>query len=81
LLDFEKESLEAHNKFRKVHGSQVMTLNKQMCEDAAKYAREIADKGQLQHSIKQQRSGQGENLSMGCSSTKGQTGLEAVTNW
>ena len=80
--DYEQEALNMHNKFRKVHGSQPMTLNKQMCQEAQAYAEKIAASGAMQHSSRQEREGQGENLSMGCSSSKGgQTATEAVTNW
>ncbi|XP_031564749.1 protein PRY1-like [Actinia tenebrosa] len=78
---FESEALDAHNKFRAVHGSQPMKLNRQMCDEAAEYAKTIAQQGQLRHSSREQRNSQGENLSMGCSTNSGQTTTEAVNNW
>lgn len=82
LLAFETEALDEHNKFRQVHGSQPMRLNREMCDEAAAYAKIIAQSGNMKHSTKEQRKGQGENLSMGCSSNKGgQTTTEAVDNW
>lgn len=58
-----------------------MTLDKAMCQEAATYAAELARMGTLKHSSKEQRNGQGENLSMGCSTKAGQTVTQAVTNW
>ena len=52
-----------------------------MCDEAKKYAETLAQKGGLEHSSKEERDGQGENLSYGCSSTSAQTIEEAVTNW
>jgi len=39
-----------------------MTLDQTMCQQAAAYAAKIANMGTLMHSSKEQRSGQGENL-------------------
>ena len=58
-----------------------MQLDRKMCDDAKAYAQKIADMGGLQHSSKQEREGQGENLSMGCSTNEAQAMEEAVTNW
>ena len=58
-----------------------MTLNRTMCNAAALWAKEIAENGSLVHSDEDQRPGQGENLSMGCSSDTPQTVKEAVDNW
>ena len=58
-----------------------MTLDRQMCDEAKAYAEKIAKMGSLQHSTRDQRNGQGENLSMGCSTNAAQTMEEAVTNW
>ena len=58
-----------------------MTLDKEMCQQAAAHAAKIANKGALQHSTKDERQGQGENLSMGCSTNAGQTATQAVSNW
>ena len=58
-----------------------MTLDRQMCDQAKAYAVTLAKKHNLRHSSKGERGGQGENLSMGCSSNKAQAMEEAVTNW
>lgn len=78
---FEQEALRVHNGFRKTHLAPPMTLDKTMCQEAANYAAKLAYSGEMRHSSRQQRQGQGENLSMGCSTNAGQTATEAVTNW
>ena len=59
----------------------MMTLDRQMCNEAKSYAQKLARMGTLAHSSKEEREGQGENLSMGCSTNKAQAMEEAVTNW
>ena len=58
-----------------------MKLNRQMCDQAKAYAERLAAMGTLKHSDKSERQGQGENLSMGCSTSGPQSMEEAVTNW
>ena len=58
-----------------------MKLNRQMCDQAKAYAERLAAMGKLKHSDKSERQGQGENLSMGCSTSGPQSMEEAVTNW
>ena len=58
-----------------------MTLDREMCDSATKYAQKLAEMGTLQHSSKQDRPQQGENLSMGCSTNEAQPIEQAVTNW
>ncbi|XP_048586265.1 probable pathogenesis-related protein CaO19.2336 [Nematostella vectensis] len=77
----EQIALSIHNNFRKVHNSPPMTLNAEMSKAAKEYAEKLAKMGALQHASKGERDGAGENLSFGCSSDKGQTPEEAVTNW
>ncbi|XP_068723223.1 Golgi-associated plant pathogenesis-related protein 1-like isoform X1 [Montipora capricornis] len=77
----ELNGLIEHNLFRAIHGVPDMTLNRTMCNAAALWAKEIAENGSLVHSDEDQRPGQGENLSMGCSSDTPQTVKEAVDNW
>ena len=77
--DFQKNGLEAHNKFRKIHGTSALTLNQKMCKEAEDYAKVLARKGQLQHaSVKD-----GENLAYACSggSGNGFNGAEATKRW
>ena len=79
--DEETAGLQKHNEFRQVHEAPAMTLDRAMCDSAKAYAERLAQMGTLQHSSHQERQGQGENLSMGCSTNKAQTMDEAVTNW
>ncbi|XP_068675365.1 uncharacterized protein [Montipora foliosa] len=67
--DFEQEALNTHNKYRKVHGVQDMTLDRDLSNQAKAYAQKIANMGQLVHSSQAER-GQsvGENLAYACSS-------------
>ena len=52
-----------------------------MCDQAKAYAKKIASMGALMHSQRKERDGQGENLSMGCSTSGPQSMEEAVINW
>ena len=67
--------------FRKVHQVPLMTLNRKMCDEAKAYADKLAQMRTLRHASKEERHGQGENLSMGCSTNKAQAMEEAVKNW
>lgn len=77
----ELNGLAEHNRFRAIHGVPPMTLDRAMCNAAAQWAKEIAENGSLIHTAAEQRPGQGENLSMGCSTAQAQTMKEAVANW
>ena len=70
-----------HNEFRQIHEAPPMKLNREMCDQAKTYAKKIAAMGALMHSQREEREGQGENLSMGCSTSGPQSMEEAVTNW
>ena len=70
-----------HNEFRQKHEAPPMKLNREMCDQAKAYAEKIAAMGALMHSQRGERDGQGENLSMGCSTSGPQSMEEAVTNW
>ena len=58
-----------------------MTLDRTMCDEAKAYAQTLVALGTLKHSSSEERDGQGENLSMGCSTNQAQAVEEAVTNW
>ena len=80
---FADKGLQAHNMFRKIHGSPSMKLDNQMSKDAEEYAKKLASMGTLQHSGREARKGAGENLAMKCSSRKEDlmTAEEATKNW
>ena len=63
-----------------MHGVPLMKLNAEMSRQAAAYAQKIANQGALQHASREERKGDGENLSYGCDAD-GQTTAEATTNW
>ena len=59
-----------------------MTLNTAMNSAAAVYAQKLAGMGDLQHSGRNEREGQGENLYMSCTSKGSEaTPSEAVKSW
>ena len=59
-----------------------MTLNDEMNTAAAAYAKDLFDLGRLEHSARNSRQGQGENLASGCSTgTQGTTVQSAVKSW
>ena len=70
-----------HNEFRQIHQVPAMTLDKTMCNMAQAYAETLAQTGTFQHSSSDERNGDGENLSYGCSTEAAQTVDDAVTNW
>ena len=76
---FQEGGLGAHNKFRKIHGTSALKLNKKMCKEAEDYAKVLAKRGGLQHANVKD----GENLAYACSSGsgKGLSGAEATKNW
>lgn len=78
--DFEQKGLVAHDAFRKIHGTESLTLNAQMSNEAAEYAKVLAQKGTLVHS---KTGGKyGENLAMGCTSKSEEMSAEEATkNW
>ena len=81
--DFAENGLKAHNMFRKIHGAPDMELDEEMTKSAEEYAKKLAKMGTLQHSSSDERSGNGENLAMKCSSLKGDemSAEEATKNW
>ena len=62
----ERESLDAHNSYRKLHGSEQLVLSRKLCQMAQAYADEIAVSKDFKHSTKLRRlfkeSNAGENL-------------------
>ena len=77
----DESALAEHNKFRKIHLSPEMTLDKKMCDEAKAYARKLANLRTMIHSS--DLKDQGENLSYGCCTgcDKARTVEEAVKGW
>ena len=81
-LVFALDGLTEHNKFRKIHGSSSLKLNRKMSLQAQAFARQLAKLGTLKHSARDSRTGQGENLAMGCSSSdSSMTAAAATKKW
>ena len=79
---FEQDGLNAHNYYRAYHDSPPMTLNNEMSSAAAAYAKKIASTGSMQHSSRDEREGQGENLYMSCTSKSAEeSAATAVKKW
>ncbi len=80
---YAKTGTKAHNMLRKIHGVPPMKMNAEMSKSAEEYAKKLAASGSFQHSSKEERKGDGENLAMKCSSRKGEPmGAEDATkNW
>ena len=73
-----------HNKLRCIHGANSLRLNNTLSEEAEYYANELVTKknGILDHSKKESREGEGENLAMTCFAKRGTlTGAEATFKW
>ncbi len=81
--DYSKNGEEAHNVLRKVHGAKEMKMNSEMSKAAEEYAKKLASTGSFQHSSRDERKGDGENLAMKCTSEKGDemSAEEATKNW
>ena len=77
----EQTGLLKHNEFRAIHDAPPMKLDRTMCDEAKAYAEKIAQLGYLKPSARRERNGQGENLSMGCSTNMAQAMETAVENW
>ena len=75
---FQNEGLEAHNMFRKIHGTPALKLDAGMSKEAEAYAQLVAKEGKLFHSS----SKDGENLAMGCNDRNLEVSAgEAVKDW
>ena len=84
IAEFRQSALMAHNKLRTIHGALPLKLNEKLCKEAEDYAKEIVTKkkGLLQHSPKETRKGEGENLAMSCSRNREELrGAEATFKW
>ena len=77
--EFERESLEAHNKYRGIHNVAPMKLNQDMNAKAAKWAKYMASLGTLKHSKSSERDKDGENIYYGCGMAV--TGGGVTTEW
>ena len=77
-LEFERSTLEAHNMYRRQHGTTPLSMNYRMSIEAEAYAKKIAELGTLDHSGTED----GENIASVC--RKGEllmSGPEATDIW
>ncbi len=81
--DFANTGLKAHNMLRKIHEAPEMKLNSEMNKMAEEYAKKLAKAGNMKHSSKEERKGDGENLAYSCQSKEDyKMGAEEATkNW
>jgi len=73
-----KECLERVNVFRTVHGTEELTLDKKLCEKAQDWAKTLAKKDGLEHSPRDYRENEGENLS---GHTGDQSIITSIDRW
>ena len=86
--DYREEALDQHIALRAIHNAPRMTLDRDMNRGADAYARSLFQRfggsGELKHSPKSSRPGQGENLASGCTTARGVDGRtvqDAVKAW
>ena len=85
-IKFEQEALEAHNRYRALHGAPKMTLNRELCNMAQKWADHLAAEKAFKHTRFEDRwcskGGTGENLHWrGSTGDVDMNGAIAVDNW
>ncbi|XP_068722617.1 uncharacterized protein [Montipora capricornis] len=77
----EQMALAKHNEFRRLHQVPLMTLDREMCDQAKAYAEILAANGNLTHASSEERNGQGENLFSSCASVVPEPTERAVVAW
>lgn len=80
---FKREALEAHNRYRMIHGAPPLKLDPQLSLEAEKFAKHLAKLGGARHDVKSslRKQGEGENVARGCSEWGGLTASGAVHRW
>ena len=79
--NFQEDALTKHNEYRKFHNAPALTLNKDMSESAASYAKTLVLLGSMDHSKQTERPHQGENLFMECSKANVPSPNDASKKW
>lgn len=72
------ELLEAHNKYRALHGVPPVTWSDQIANEAQQFAAELARTGNLGHANKEVRKYQGENI---CRMSQHYKPTDAISFW
>ena len=79
---FDKNALNIHNLFRKIHGVPDLEMNERLSKDAQDYAEHLAKTASSAHSLRKDRPGQGENIAVGCTSAGSELrSKEAISQW
>lgn len=82
MTNFERMALVYHNQHRLLHRTPKLSLDHNLSQQAALYAKEIIESGLVRHSLSRTRKNQGENIAIGCRlSPKGISAFEAVHDW
>ncbi|XP_017022128.1 Golgi-associated plant pathogenesis-related protein 1 isoform X1 [Drosophila kikkawai] len=76
VQQFEREVLDAHNKYRAMHGAKPLTLNPKLNQLATEWAKYLLARNCMQH---RPNSGYGENIYMASGGNLG--GADAVRSW
>ncbi|XP_067625342.1 uncharacterized protein [Eurosta solidaginis] len=76
--EFELNFLEAHNKYRAHHGSPPSSLDRDLCNYAQEWARNLANRNILQH---RSNNSYGENIYMTMGNENGVSAQDAVQRW
>ena len=66
LSENEQKVLDAHNKYRETHNALAMKINTEMSAEAAEWAEHLASTGTFEHSDRDDRNGDGENIYCSC---------------
>ena len=78
--NFCNEALQAHNNYRKIHHTEPLKLNRELCKIAQNYSEHLANVGRLQHSDNNYHNdAMGENLY--CCFGKDPTGSSVTSSW
>jgi len=78
IMEYFLECLDRVNNFRAVHGADELALDKKLSQKASDWAKKMAEKDGLEHSPRDYRENEGENLS-GFTGT--QPIITAVDRW
>ena len=67
-----------HNKYRTIHDAPYVRLDSQLSRDSQQYAKELASKGSVAHSLSRDRPETGESIEKLCSYNEGMPSASQV---
>ena len=81
VIRFDENGLQAHNKFRAIHGATDMKIDPTLSKDAELYAKELTKLDSFQHLLKRNKAG--ESLTYACTPEKNYqlSAREATKRW